>query len=296
MRQLTLLIFGLLLLTTGCSKAPTLDASTDEDLKRSLEKMTEGMSQEEKEQFGQDCMTVVLPEMMSKAFSNAFKRDMAAEPSSAEMLKPLDGLTVAEIHAKAEVIRAGFKEKSSSRTAYSDPGTAIKSVAESPEPVEPKPTWTPSSDPVNHGDLQIRIVKASLGKVTTQRLGGDEGSSKDDLLMVELALSNVNPTKKVEYRSWGGDEYVFGGEHVKLTDNFDNTYKRVNFGYTTRPKGAVLGSESIYPTKSLGDVLVFEIPINAATHLNLELPAKNYGGEGMIRFRIPVNSVARLAE
>jgi hypothetical protein len=53
---------------------------------------------------------------------------------------------------------------------------------------------------------------------------------------------------------------------------------------------------SVYPNKPVTDVLVFELPLDTATHLDLELPATNYGGKGMIRFRIPMKSISRGSE
>lgn len=51
--------------------------------------------------------------------------------------------------------------------------------------------------------------------------------------------------------------------------------------------GAVELVESLYPNKSVRDVLLFEVPLDRATYLELELPASNYGCAGIIRFRIP---------
>ena len=57
------------------------------------------------------------------------------------------------------------------------------------------------------------------------------------------------------------------------------------------PSDAVKRPVSIYPSKKQVDVLVFEPPIDTAKHLDLEMPATNYGSEGMVRFRIPINFV-----
>lgn len=80
---------------------------------------------------------------------------------------------------------------------------------------------------------------------------------------------------------------AFDRDFATLRDNFGNSYKRIHFGIGTRVVDAVERSESLYPGKSLKDVVVFELPIDTAQYLNLELPAINFGGEGMIRFRIP---------
>ncbi len=113
MRQLTLVaVCGLFLLSIGCSGAARLDASSDDALKKSLEKMTAGMTDEQKKQFLGDCMAVVLPEAMKNAFQDAFKKDKQAEPAtSSKLFKPLDGMTVGEIHDRAESARAQMRDK-----------------------------------------------------------------------------------------------------------------------------------------------------------------------------------------
>jgi hypothetical protein len=114
----------------------------------------------------------------------------------------------------------------------------------------------------------------------------EDSESKDDLLMVNLELLNTNPTKKVEYHSWSGKDISFDRDYATLEDNFGNTYKRISFGFSSQPVGAIEGSESIYPNKSVTDVLVFEVPLDTIEFLRLELPAKNFGGTGMLRLQI----------
>jgi hypothetical protein len=94
-------------------------------------------------------------------------------------------------------------------------------------------------------------------------------ASKDDLLMVKLKLLNTNPTKKVEYHSWAGAEFSLGRDYATLKDNFGNSYKQIGFGIGSSPVGSVEGSEALYPNKPVTDVLVFEVPLAAATYLVL---------------------------
>ena len=49
-----------------------------------------------------------------------------------------------------------------------------------------------------------------------------------------------------------------------------------------RPTGRI-DSTSIYPGKSLTDVLIFEPPVRDIQYLNLELPGKNVGVDGCDR-------------
>ena len=58
------------------------------------------------------------------------------------------------------------------------------------------------------------------------------------------------------------------------------------------PEGRVL-SDSIYPGKSLSEVLLFEPPLENIQHLDVEMPAGNVGSEGLFRVRIPAAMIKR---
>ncbi len=148
-----------------------------------------------------------------------------------------------------------------------------------------------------NGDLEIQITRTEIGKVPLKDIFGREGTSQDDLLIFKLNLSNVNAIKKVEFRTWSGSGIGISRDFATLADDFGNNYRRTDFTFSTsKPIGAVDRSASIYPNKSVTEVLLFEVPIDKATHLVLELPAENYGGVGIVRFRIPMKSVSTKSE
>lgn len=153
------------------------------------------------------------------------------------------------------------------------------------------PMWASPTKVVLLGDLQVQIIKISICKVPLKDLIRKEAVSADELLMVKLDLLNTNPTKKINYQTWSGKSISFERDYATLKDNFENIYKRIGFGFSSQPVGSVERSDSIYPNKSISEVLVFEVPLETATHLDLELPAKNYGCEGNIRFRIPTKTI-----
>lgn len=106
------------LLLTGCG-APRVDATSEATLKTTLEKMTAGMSDDEKKAFGADCMTVAFfsgpdggnfGKMLTQGMSAALKGDKSPKMDTPEIMKLLHGLTVAEIHAKAEEVRQRMKK------------------------------------------------------------------------------------------------------------------------------------------------------------------------------------------
>ena len=94
----------------------------------------------------------------------------------------------------------------------------------------------------------------------------------------------LSSTKKVDYQGWASD-WGFGSL-ASLTDDAGNSYKQCGFGLTTIV-GQVDDGESIYPKKTLGDCLVFELPTETCQTLFLNLPAKTFGGTGSLRMKIP---------
>jgi hypothetical protein len=187
-----------------------------------------------------------------------------------------------------ETDRRNATNQTAAGNASSEQGVPITA----PGPSRPAEEWAPADVPVRQGDVQVRVVGVRVGKVPLRdSYGGETGQSRDVLLMIEVELTNLGETRKVEYRTWGGRAMSFG-TRMSLTDNFGNRYKVVNFGLGDEVGGSV-ESGSIYPAASIRDVLVFEQPIGRTEHLNLELPATQFGGEGMIRIRIPASMIRR---
>jgi hypothetical protein len=103
------------LLLSGCG-APKFDATTEASAKASMEAMTAGLSSTEKEEFSRDVMSVVMMDGLQAAFRSMAKGVQAPNESSpkfgsAEMFRPIQGLTRAQIHAKAEEKRKEFGMK-----------------------------------------------------------------------------------------------------------------------------------------------------------------------------------------
>lgn len=111
------------------------------------------------------------------------------------------------------------------------------------------------------------------------------------MLSIEIEVSNLSETTKTDYRSWG-ESAIFSTRGASLTDNFGNEYSLVTFGISDGPVGSVR-LESVYPEASVKDVIAFQAPIEKVEYLNLELPASNFGGEGVLRIRIPASMMQR---
>lgn len=156
----------------------------------------------------------------------------------------------------------------------------------------PAPVWASAETPVRQGDVQVQVRTIQIGTVPLKdAIDGKRGISKDPLLIIQVEVTNVSETKKVDYKTWGGRALAFGTK-CTLVDNFGNRYKIISFGISDMVVGAI-DSESIYPGKSIQDVLVFEAPVSKAEYLNLELSASQFGGDGMLRIRIPASMIQR---
>ncbi len=153
--------------------------------------------------------------------------------------------------------------------------------------------WAMADSPVKQGDVQFQVARAKVDYVLVSdpmSMSDEPSRSNNPQLLIAITLTNLSVTKKLDYRTWAGRSMSFERDFATLEDNFGNTYKRVNFGFTSTPVGRT-ESSSIFPNKTITDVLIFEPPIDAAEHLDLELPAKNFGGTGMIRIRIAMTMV-----
>jgi hypothetical protein len=132
--------------------------------------------------------------------------------------------------------------------------------------------------------VAVKIESVEIGIVKIKGFRASE--SKDQNLIVRVKTTNRSKERKVDYRCWQ-DGFL---SKCTLRDDKGNRYKSVHFGIGDAIDGQVRGGESIYPRKSIEDVLIFEPPVTAATKLTLELEASCVGGDGTYRFEIPAAS------
>ncbi len=154
-----------------------------------------------------------------------------------------------------------------------------------PEPAKPPSEWADASrEAVTQGDLRVRVTGVKVDFVRLHELGDTESKEKD--LLIVLQIENTSATRKIDYRGWGAMELLLDQERPRLTDNFGNLYKRVEFGIGSQVEGQIT-TASIYPGKAVTDVLVFERPVEGVEFLRLELPARNVEGSGKLCLEIP---------
>ena len=150
--------------------------------------------------------------------------------------------------------------------------------------------WFDPNTPLTLGDGRVKLLKGFIGKVPLEHLGR-ASQSASELLSFSFEVTNLSDTRKMNYQPWSGKLFQVDRNFATLKDNFGNNYKRIDFGIGSHPTDAIEHNESLYPGKSLNDLLVFEVPIDNAEWLDLELPAKNFGSEGVFRFRISAKSL-----
>jgi len=172
-------------------------------------------------------------------------------------------------------------------------GAAAAGPKQSPGAARTEVSWAPGTERVRQGDVQVRVVSVRVGRIILEdTIRADTFESSQPYLRVVLEVKNASQSRKLDFTTWMGGDFSISRDFASVRDNHDNIYKRIDFGFSTHAQGHV-ESDSLYPGKSLYDVLVFEPPISDIDYLRLELPAKNFGGEGMIRFEIPKTMIER---
>lgn len=156
------------------------------------------------------------------------------------------------------------------------------------------PRWVGGDQPATIGNVTYTVQATEIGQVSLTKLGRATASS-EELLRIEIGLANNTKNRKLNFISYDNARIaLLGFDSPRLKDNFDNTYKRIDFGFGTQPTGQVDQTDSIYPQKSITEVLVFETPLETATSLYLTLPAEYVIDEtGLVRFEIPANLIRR---
>jgi hypothetical protein len=226
---------------------------------------------------GSIALAVLITVRASKAFTDSWEKTQKEQRAVAKAVDDRGHPVVAQ--PKTEPTEVGIPQPSPIEKGQDVP--AAKSSEE----------WVTAPTPAKLGDVIVKVSTVKIDRVPLKGITG-EGQSQEPLLMVSLEISNTNPNRKIDYKSWAGEQISFGRDFASLKDNNGNSYKRISFGFSERVIGRS-DSDSIYPEKALGDILVFEIPLKTAEALHLELPAPNVGEKGFFRIRIPASMIGQ---
>jgi hypothetical protein len=145
-----------------------------------------------------------------------------------------------------------------------------------------KPEAAQEGEPVDstkqaqkQGDMQIAVAQVGITKAPLDG-AKEKKQPTEKYLIVHLRISNVGVERKYDYSGWG----QWGSDNAAtLRDTKGHAFKLKRFDATWTVKGQVT-STSIFPGKSIDDILIFEAPPP-------ELPAAAFGGEGSFIFEIP---------
>ena len=135
--------------------------------------------------------------------------------------------------------------------------------------------WVKSST-VQQGDVKITIEATRVNA----SMNPSGNLMKSDLNIIVI-IENLNSTKILKYEGWSSVGKVI------LTDNFGNIYNKDRDLFTPPP----ITEYQLYPNKNAADFLSFLKPVENIQWLHLELPARNFGGSGVIRFEIPASEI-----
>lgn len=153
-------------------------------------------------------------------------------------------------------------------------------------PPEKKPEPDPKPLKQTKQGVTVSIEEVAVGKARLMDVLGDKMLSETEHLLVAIVIHNGSQTKKLDYQGWCEPFGFPLPQYAVVTDEFDNTLKRSSFGLTTRLIGQ-LQNVSIYPGKTIRDVLAFERPIDKCESVRLLLPGEAIGLDESFAFDIP---------
>lgn len=108
-RAFSIFAIASILTLTSCNKTKTVDGSSDEAMKTSIEKMREGLPAEEKEQLGKDMMAISLEGV------NLFEAGQNPDLMKMQMRDRLDGKSKEEINKAADEVRRKYELEAEKR-------------------------------------------------------------------------------------------------------------------------------------------------------------------------------------
>src|ERR1035437_5625982 len=139
---------------------------------------------------------------------------------------------------------------------------------------------------VKQGDITVAIKRISFIGATVSDQEIVKLARSPTIIQIGLSVANLSTTKKVDFTGWSGVELGIDAGSASLADNNQNNYKRITDGTAS--------DNSIYPQHEASDAIVFEVPVENIQWLHLELPAKSFGGSGLLRFEISNDRITKI--
>jgi len=120
--------------------------------------------------------------------------------------------------------------------------------------------WHSAKESLQLGDNRLTLSKVVRGHVPLSERIGNDTVSEDSLLTIYIELTNTSKSRKIQYTSWMSQQASLLDIDAELTDNFENDYRKVRFGFSSSVKD-ISTESSIYPGKRIKDAIVFELPV-----------------------------------
>jgi len=131
-------------------------------------------------------------------------------------------------------------------------------------------------------DVAVGVERVTTGTLKLKDgIGDGESETPEKYLTVWVQTANRSKTKKIPFGGWTSTAMMFS--KPALTDEHGNRYRTVSLGMFRSIAGAE-PDDDIYPEKKRSDPIVFELPVDAATKFNLDLPALPFNGDGLLKF------------
>lgn len=208
---------------------------------------------------------------LAKWFSQATESVDRRPPADSEPKPPADDSPPSEVTVR--------RDHDSSAAAVSRP------VRTQP------PVFHSFPDPLQLGSVQLQITEVRVGQVPLYNdIFKEDSWSEAELLMIRVYVTNSSSSAQFDYSGWMSEVASLRKIDAALTDDLGNSYSLVSFGTARHVKHATTW-EPLQPGESVADAVVFEAPVDGATHFNLTLSARGCDTEDEFRFRIPADAI-----
>jgi hypothetical protein len=211
------------------------------------------------------------------------------------------GFSIAGMLLSLLVILITYSMTTATAGAVAYPGTAFDGAVAEPQaaiasPIQAPnsssgPQWTSARDAVQHQDVRVKVTSIKVDFASIKSIG-DTAPSDAKLLLIGLHVENLSDVRRLDFRGFAGQLDFSADTTPHLTDNFGNKYKRISSGIDAQIVGQVQ-NESVYPGKSIDDLLVFEVPVDKVEFLHLKLSAGAFGANGTLQLEIPRDMIAQ---
>jgi hypothetical protein len=157
-------------------------------------------------------------------------------------------------------------------------------------PVSRDETPPPQSYPNlgNFGTTQVRVSSARIAHDISLE-GLPDLAIRGGAPVFEIVVSIKNLSDKpIDYRTWRGAGRSSERDFATLVDSMGNTTLSIT-NRDNRPPGGGITETSIPPNDTASDVLLFAVPPDDISHVDLFLPGKNVGAKGSIKINVPAS-------